>query len=135
LPAPATDAAQAIAEMARVLRPGGTLLIANMTSFCTAGGAGWARESNGALRFSIDHYLEPRVEWVGWRGIKIQNWHRPLSFYMSALLGHRLVLRHFDEPAPHGGDPARAERYRRVPYFLIMEWEKPASLRSGVPLL
>lgn len=34
-------------------------------------------------------------------------------------------LRHFAEPAPIGGDPETAARYRRVPYFLVMEWRKP----------
>jgi hypothetical protein len=57
--------------------------------------------------------------------MRIQNWHRPLSTYLQLFLGHGLTLTHFDEPAPVGGDPATAERYRRVPYFLIMEWTKP----------
>lgn len=64
------------------------------------------------------------MDWVEWRGIRIQNWHRPLSTYMSLLLGHGLTLRHFAEPAPYGGEPDKADRYRRVPYFLIMEWQK-----------
>lgn len=120
------DIEAAIAEMARVLMPGGTLLIANLTSFNTAGATkGWHRDEQGEWQFGIDHYLEERVEWVSWRGIRIQNWHRPLSAYMSLLLGHGLELRHFAEPAPYGGDPARVERYRRVPFFLIMEWQKP----------
>jgi SAM-dependent methyltransferase len=117
----------AVAEMARVLRPGGALLIANLTSFSSAGPPeGWTRDHEGKLRFPIDRYLEERAEWVSWRGIRIRNWHRPLSSYMSLLLGAGLELRHFDEPAPRGGDPERAERSRRVPYFLIMEWQKPA---------
>lgn len=122
------DIRAGIAEMARVLRPGGTLLIANLNGFSTAGSpTGWTREAGGALRFRIDRYLEERPEWVAWRGIRIQNWHRPLSSYMQLLLGQGLLLRHFDEPAPQGGDPAKAERYRRVPYFHIMEWQKPAA--------
>ncbi|MFZ1106708.1 MAG: class I SAM-dependent methyltransferase [Hyphomicrobiaceae bacterium] len=120
------DLGAAIAEMARVLRPGGTLLIANLTSFSTAGPS-WKRDSEGKPYFGIDRYLEARAEWVGWRGIRIRNWHRPLSTYMSLLLGAGLQLRHFAEPAPHGGDPEKADRYRRVPWFLIMEWEKAAA--------
>lgn len=116
----------AIAEMARVLRPGGSLLIANLTSFNTASPpGGWQRDARGVERFSIDHYMEERAEWVSWRGIRIQNWHRPLSRYMSALLAQGLQLRHFEEPLPHGGPPDKAARYRRVPYFLVMEWRKP----------
>lgn len=120
------DIAAAIAEMARVLRPGGSLLIANLTSFNTAGQAeGWTRDWKGHPRFSIDHYLEERADWVAWRGIRIRNWHRPLESYMALLLGQGLLLRHFAEPAPYGGDRESIARYRRVPWFLIMEWEKP----------
>ena len=123
------DIGAAIPEMARVLRPGGTLLIANLTSFSTAGPA-WKQDAAGTPYFGIDHYLEERAQWVSWRGIRIRNWHRPLSTYMSLLLGTGLQLRHFAEPAPQGGDPAKADRYRRVPWLLIMEWEKP---RQAVP--
>ena len=120
------DIARAISEMARVLRPGGSLLIANLTSFNTAGQPeGWARDGKGRPRFSIDHYLEERVDWVAWRGIRIRNWHRPLGTYMALLLEQGLILRHFAEPAPYGGDAAHVARYRRVPWFLIMEWRKP----------
>lgn len=120
------DIKSAIAEMTRVLRPGGALLIANLTSFNTAGPpTGWTRDANGELRFFIDNYLDERAEWIGWHDIKVQNWHRPLSAYMSLLLAHGLELRHFDEPSPTGGDPAKAARYRRVPFFLVMEWRKP----------
>jgi SAM-dependent methyltransferase len=123
------DVAVAIHEMVRVLRPGGTLLIANLTSFNTAAvDGGWTRERSGELRFSIDHYLTERVGWVTWHGIRIKNWHRPLSFYMSVLIAEGLNLRYFSEPPPLGGEPAKADRYRRVPCFLIMEWEKPNSV-------
>jgi SAM-dependent methyltransferase len=119
------DVRSAITEMARVLRPGGTLLIANLTSFSTAGPLeGWTPDGAGNQHFPIDRYLEERADWVSWRGIRIRNWHRPLSTYMSLLLGAGLELRHFAEPAPRGGDPAKADRYRRVPFFLIMEWQK-----------
>jgi SAM-dependent methyltransferase len=119
------DIGAAISEIARVLRPGGTLLIANLTSFSTAGPT-WRRNADGGPFFSIDNYLEERAEWTAWRGIRILNWHRPLGTYMSLLLDAGLQLRHFAEPAPTGGDPDKAGRYRRVPWFLIMEWEKPA---------
>jgi SAM-dependent methyltransferase len=121
------DLATALDAMVAALRPGGTLLIANLTSFNTAAMPdGWTRDANGEPRFCIDHYLEERAVWIGWRGIHIQNWHRPLSTYMTLLLGHGLTLRHFAEPAPQSGDPAKAERYRRVSFFHIMEWLKPA---------
>ncbi len=93
------DLGAAIPKMVGALRPGGTLLIANLTSFNTAGmPGGW---SEG--RFCIDRYLEERASWVSWRGIRVQNWHRPLSAYMEPLLRSGMLLRHFAEPAPAGG--------------------------------
>ena len=48
------DIRTAIAEMCRVLAPGGTLLIANLTSFNTAGQPnGWVRDADGDPRFFI----------------------------------------------------------------------------------
>jgi SAM-dependent methyltransferase len=121
----------AIGKIVAALRPGGTLLIANLTSFNTAGPPdGWTRDGDGALRFNIDHYMEERPTWVTWRGIRILNWHRPLSTYMTLLLDQGLLLRLFVEPQPSGGDPDRNAFHRRVPYFHIMEWQKPV-LRMG----
>ena len=119
------DLATSTTKIIQALRPGGTLLIANLTSFNTAGMPdGWSRGDDGSLGFRIDHYLDERAIWVSWRGIRIQNWHRPLSTYMKLFLESGLELRHFSEPAPIGGDPQKADRYRRVPYFHIMEWQK-----------
>ncbi|SMO67089.1 class I SAM-dependent methyltransferase [Paracoccus laeviglucosivorans] len=118
------DSDAAIAEMARVLRPGGRLLVANLNSFSTAGQ--WAGERTSPRGYLIDNYLEPRAEWVSWRGIMIRNWHRPLHHYMQALLANGLRLTHFDEPQPVDGDPQLVARYKRAPYHHVMEWEKPA---------
>lgn len=118
------DLHQAILEVRRVMRPGGTFLIANLQSFNTAGDpAGWTREADGSRRFYIDHYMDERVQWVAWSGIRVQNWHRPLGTYMSALLEAGFQLRHFAEPEPIGAEKNQADRYRRAPYFLLMEWQ------------
>jgi len=121
------DLAGAASEIARALKPGGTLLIANLTSFNTAGlPAGWTRNADGGeLRFTIDRYFEARRILSEWHGIRVHNWHRPLSDYFSLFLDRGFVLTHFAEPEPTGGDRERAERYRRVPWFYIIEWEKP----------
>lgn len=123
------DARSAIAEMVRVLKPGGTLLIANLTSHSTAGPPqGWIEHPDGTRSFPIDHYMDERSQWVSWRGIHIENWHRPLSFYMQQLLGHGLLLRHFDEPLPNASaPPERIAQHRRMPYFVLMDWQKPAA--------
>ena len=121
------DFRAAISEMARVLAPSGTLLLANLSSMSTADpGIGWVRDENDQLMYSpIDRYLDEFSMRSEWTGISIINWHRPLSAYMSALLHAGLRLDFFDEPQPLGGDPERQERYRRMPWFVLMEWRAP----------
>lgn len=115
----------ALRETHRVLKPGGTFLIANLQSFNTACTTdGWAHDWLGRPRFAIDHYLQPRAIESAWRGIRIRNWHRPLHSYLQGLLEAGFELTHFDEPPARGVDDAKAERYNRVPNFLIMEWRK-----------
>jgi len=119
----------AIPEMARVLSPTGALLIANLNSFNTACcDTGWIKDSDGrCLYYPIDNYLEDRSMWIEYRRIRVRNHHRPLSTYMRVLLDAGLRLSYFDEPAPHAGAvPKKAASYRRVPWFLVMEWVKPA---------
>lgn len=116
-----------ISEMARVLAPGGALLVANLNGFNTAGAeTGWVRGLGGALKhYPVDYYLDERGFWTEWRGIRIVNHHRPLNAYMREFLRHDLRLSFFDEPAPISGAPEpKAERYRRAPWFVIMEWRK-----------
>lgn len=127
-----TDVAAAIAEMARVLKPQGSLLIANLNGYATAAMPnGWRRGTEGGAGYCFDNYMEERAEWVGWRGIRIENWHRPFSTYMKLLIDQGLILTYFDEPAPHGGDEEKVARYCRAPYFHIMEWRKPSSGSEG----
>ena len=122
------DVTTAIAEMARVLAPGGTLLIANLAGYNSAADAndlGWVSLPDGRRAHAMDRYLEEKAEWIAWKGIRIQNWHRPLSTYMTLLLEQGLMLTHFAEPRAHGGDPVRQAHYDRAPWFMMMEWTKP----------
>lgn len=121
------DYKAAIQEMRRVLAPGGTLLVANLTSMCTAGvSQDWITDADGNLmHWPVDRYLEEYDMRLEWSGIRVVNWHRPLSAYMAAFLGSGLQLVHYDEPVPISGEPERVARYLRMPWFVVMEWTLP----------
>ena len=72
---------------------------------------------------------------TAWRGIRIHNWHRPMQAYMQGLLDAGFDLVHFDEPAPQGVEGDKADRYRRVPNFLVMEWRKRSDSWGNAPSL
>ncbi len=44
---------------------------------------------------------------------------------MKAFLEAGLVLKFFSEPAPVSGEAKHQERARRVPWFVVMEWQRP----------
>ena len=118
------DMRAAISEAARVVNPGGRLLIANLTSFFTSNGTiGWVKGEDGQAYHPLGTYLEEKADWVEWDGLKIRNWHRPLSAYMSAFLDAELQLTFFDEPSPTGGPAERVRRYRQTPFTMMMEWQ------------
>lgn len=118
------DFRASIKEMTRVTKPGGSILVANLTGHFTAGK--WERGPDGEhTRFEIDNYHEERATRERWLGIDIVNWHRPLSAYFAEFLANGLILRHFAEPTPPDQSDPKSDRYTRVPGFIVMEWEKP----------
>lgn len=121
---------EAVGEMARVLRPGGALVICN-TSFVSAASP-WVRDESARRTYrTIDRYMEERALHLQWKGISITNWHRPLSAYMDALLGEGLILERFLEPMPEDEslrDDPYCEDWFRVPEFVVMRWRKPSAV-------
>lgn len=125
---------EAVSEMARILRPEGRLLIANLSSFSTSSaifGKRICKETGEQLR-PLGKYLSEEKVWFEWDGLRIQNWHRPLSTYMRAFLGAELTLRSFDEPTPSGGPPERVQSYERMPYLMTMEWQNSQHFEAAI---
>ncbi len=119
------DLRTACREATRILKPSGHLLIANLTSFFTSNGTiGWVEGTDGRQHHPLGDYLEEKAEWFEWDGVRIRNWHRPLSTYMTTLIDQKLSLTHFEEPAPVGGPEERRARYMRTPFTMMMEWQK-----------
>ncbi len=124
----------ALAEVARVLRPGGRFLFFLNHPLLQAPGSGWID----------DHVLDPPEQY--WRvgaylvedhaveevdkGVFIPFIHRPLSRYVNAMAGVGLVIRHLAEPPPPAGFLARAAEYVQaatIPRLLFVLAEREAT--------
>lgn len=128
------DYRRAIAEMARVVSPGGSLLVVNLTGFTSSSPHGWIRSREGDYSFySIDEYSTESQRYANFSNLSVRNWHRPLSAYMTAFLSQGLVLRQFEEPLPKSGEPDRRERFCRAPWYVLMEWCRPPEDREPRP--
>jgi SAM-dependent methyltransferase len=118
-----------IREAARVLRPGGLYLIANLGFVTASPELGWARDEQGQRLYQrIDNYAGEHPHELDLGDMRIVNWHRPLSYYMTSLLDAGLQLRAFQEPVPRDDslrDDPRFEDWYRVPLFYVTVWQKP----------
>ena len=120
------DSRVAIGEMARVVRPGGHVLIGNLNSWVTAAqikGRGIVRTAQGHGNMTIANYLTEHWSWAEWQGVRIKNWHRPVSQYMREALQAGLLLVDFQEPVADAGW-ARSESYNHAPYLWLQLWRK-----------
>lgn len=125
------DYAGAAAEIYRVLRIGGELLM-SITHPCFSGrGSRWWKNGDGVIdHYAIDRYgiRETWEEFITDRfGKPVLFKHMPLEDFVSPLLelGFRLVL--FQEPKATADQIQQSERLarlNRVPLFLFMKWAK-----------
>lgn len=123
----------AIAEVGRVLRPGGRFLFLLNHPLLQTPGSGWIDDHIlGEQYWRIGPYLteDNRVEEVD-KNVWIPFIHRPLSRYINALAGHGLLVTHMDEPSPPAGFLARADEYQEayagattIPRLLCLFTEK-----------
>lgn len=122
------DYRSAIAEASRVLRPGGSFVIANLNSFVTSKGQPWQTDDDGfRLHLAVDNYFSEQARREEWSSISVLNWHRPFEAYVQALLGAQLVLTDFIEAKPTeavANDFPNMAIHLRVPYFYVMKWRR-----------
>ena len=112
----------AIAEVARVLEPGGLFLLLLVHPLLQSPGSGWVEDLNSDDRFwRIGSYLQDDVavdEVVP--GIHLQFAHRPLSRYVHAMGHAGLFIEDMVEPPPspavlvETGDLAKASAIPRL---------------------
>ena len=116
---------EAIAEVGRVLRPGGRFVFCLNHPLLQTPGSGWIDDQILEEQYwRIGSYLEERatVEEVE-KGVHIRFVHRPLSRYVNAMADNGLLLERMIEPAPPAGFVARAPEYTEVttiPRLLVL---------------
>lgn len=120
--------ASAIAEAHRILKPGGRCLVINCTSMNTASDSLWLRdENNNKIAWRVESYGRAHQVTSEWSGIKINNYHRPLTDYLQSFLKQGFQLLDYLEPVPTDGqieaEPNMAT-YLIVPFFNIHHWRK-----------
>jgi SAM-dependent methyltransferase len=119
----------AIAEVARVLAPGGRFLFFLNHPLLQAPGSGWVDDQIIDEQYwRIGPYLreDTSLEEVE-KDVFLPFVHRPLSRYVNTMAGQGLLVTRMEEPAPPSGFLARAEEYRdaaTIPRLLFMRAEK-----------
>lgn len=131
----------AIAEVARVLRPGGRFAFFLNHPLLQTPGSGWIDDQvldPPEQYWRIGPYLveDESIEEVE-KGVFIPFIHRPLSRYVNAMARNGLLVVLMEEPAPPPGFLARAEEYRdaaTIPRLLLLVADKlgtPARPAAG----
>ncbi|MEI2699069.1 MAG: class I SAM-dependent methyltransferase [Microthrixaceae bacterium] len=125
------DLDAALAEVARVLRPGGRFLFLLNHPLLQTPGSGWIDDQMidpPEQYWRIGAYLvegdtEEQVE----RGVFIRFFHRPLSRYLNTAADLGLQLVRMEEPSPPPGFLARAPEYLEaatIPRLLFLRFER-----------
>jgi SAM-dependent methyltransferase len=128
---------EALAEVGRVLRPGGRFLLLLNHPLLQTPGSGWIDDTILEEQYwRIGPYLleDSSMEEVD-KGVWIPFIHRPLSRYINAMAAAGLYVTHMEEPAPPPGFLARAEEYAgaaTIPRLLMVRSEKLASPSPSV---
>lgn len=124
------DVDEAIAEVARVLRPGGRFLFFLNHPLLQTPNSGWIDDQfldPPEQYWRIGSYLQEAstIEEVE-KGVHIRFVHRPLGRYVNALAANGLYVTRMIEPPPPPGFLARAAEYRAaadIPRLLLLRAE------------
>ena len=112
-------------EISRVLRPGGRLVVVTISNVASPT-PGWVKGQDGSKIYrTVDRYMEHFAMDLAWSGIKIRNFHRPLSYVLGLFLNQDFVLTQFVEPLPLPSDPSYVDE-RRVPTFQLFALTRSA---------
>jgi SAM-dependent methyltransferase len=127
-----TNVDEALAEVARVLRPGGVFLFLLNHPLLQVPGSGWIDDQIlGEQYWRIGPYLTEDVSMEELApGIVLPFVHRPLSRYVNQMAEVGLRIEHMDEPAPPPGFIAKAPEYSEsvtIPRLLALRTVKSAS--------
>jgi SAM-dependent methyltransferase len=120
-----------LAEVGRVLRPGGRFLFFLNHPLLQAPGSGWIDDHILDEQYwRIGPYLveDSSLEEVD-KGVWLPFIHRPLSRYVNGLAQSGLLVTRMEEPAPPPGFLARAPEYpdaATIPRLLFLRAEKTA---------
>jgi ubiquinone/menaquinone biosynthesis C-methylase UbiE len=123
------DADTAIAEVGRVLRPGGRFLFFLNHPLLQAPNSGWIDDRILDEQYwRIGPYLveDRSVEEVE-KGVFIPFIHRPLSRYVNAMVDAGLLVTRMEEPPPPPGFLVRAAEYvaaATIPRLLVLRAQK-----------
>ncbi|MEM6473002.1 MAG: class I SAM-dependent methyltransferase [Planctomycetota bacterium] len=119
------DLTAASKEITRVLRDGGQLIVVTISNLASTTSS-WVKDGEGKKIYrTVDRYMEQFALDLEWRGIRISNYHRPLSYTLGLFLDEGYVLTKFIEPLPDRSDP-NFEDERRVPTFQIFTFDHVA---------
>jgi ubiquinone/menaquinone biosynthesis C-methylase UbiE len=123
------DADAALAEVGRVLRPGGRFLFFLNHPLLQAPGSGWIDDHILAEQYwRIGPYLvEDRSMEEVEKSVFLPFVHRPLSRYINAMADAGLFVRRMEEPVPPPGFLALAQEYQdaaTIPRLLVLLAER-----------
>ena len=120
---------RALAEVGRVLRPGGRFLFFLNHPLLQVPGSGWIDDHILDEQYwRVGPYLveDSSLEEVD-KDVFVPFVHRPLSRYVNAMAGAGLFVQRMEEPAPPPGFLARAEEYTAattIPRLLFLRAER-----------